>query len=188
MKKYLALVQLSTILVSAAICSVAIADIHYFVQMNVNAQETELEITTPRKDAGGCPLGKKKGCIRANRGDQIKFSFQLTGDAKCTLADGASWKLSEVFLGGKNSSGKPDPNGWGGLSGDAEVTHDFDFADAAKGTLKSLSRSDRQLTFFDKNEHKYEIWYLVTADCVDRNNSVLKTISVDPRVVNEGKL
>ena len=74
MKKYIALVQLSAILAAAGVCSVAMADIHYFVQMKVNNQETELDIKTPKGDAGGCTGFKKKGCIRANKGDEIKFS------------------------------------------------------------------------------------------------------------------
>ena len=167
----------------------AMADIHYFVQMKVNAQESELTIKTGRKEAGGCPAGKRKGCIKANQGDEIKFSFLLAGNTKCSEADDARWKLSEVLLGGKDSGSKPDANGWGGFTNDAEVTSDFDFADAATGKLApTATLGDRQMTFEDRNGYEYDIWYLVKADCVDGEGTVLKTISVDPRVINKGKL
>ena len=176
---------LATVLSIAGFCSVAVADIHYFVQMKVNSQETKLDIKTNKGDAGGCSGSSKKGCIRANQGDQIKASFLLAGNTKCKEAAGSYWKLGDVFLGGKNSSGKPTT--WGGFDNDQQVKDDFYFSNAAEGKLNSTKVNDRQITIEDKNSSIYEIWYKVTADCVDTAGLVLKTISVDPRVKNEGK-
>lgn len=188
MRKNMFLSQLAmTVLVTGA-CSVALAGSqHYFVQMVVNSSESELTITTDRGDAGGCKLGAKKGCIRANRGDDVRFSLLLSGSNRCSLGENSTWKLAEVMLGGKNSPRKPQT--FGGFENETEVTSDFVFANKATGVLKpDTTPSDRQITIHDKNKHAYEVWYLVTADCVDTNGAVLKTISVDPRVVNEGDL
>lgn len=174
-------------LVVAGSCSVALAESHYFIQMNVNSAESELNITTDRGDAGGCSIGSNKGCIRANKGEEIKFSLLLSGNTACSLGEGANWKLADVMLGGKNSSRKPQA--WGGFESETEVTADFDFANKSTGVLNpATARNDRQITIHNKNQYAYKVWYLVTADCVDNNGSVLKTITVDPRVVNEGKL
>ena len=166
--------------------SLALADVHYFIQMHVNDAETEMVIDTRKGDAGGCSgLNRKKGCIRANRGDQIKVSFLLSGNAKCSASEGAVWKLGDVVLGGKNSSSKP--GSWGGFGSDTQVTNDFDFADAGKGILNTISPSnDRQITITDKNKSSYIIFYKVTADCVDASGNSLKTIATDPRIENKG--
>lgn len=187
MNKYIVLPQLALSLMVAGTCSVALADSHYFIQMNVNNAESELTITTDRGDAGGCKLGARKGCIRANKGEDVKFSLLLSGNSNCSLGERSKWKLGDVMLGGKNSSRKPQT--WGGFENETQVTSDFDFADKATGVLNLASaKSDRRITIHNKNQHAYEVWYLVTADCVDKNGAVLKTISVDPRVINEGKL
>lgn len=187
MRKHMILPQLTMTLMVAVICSVAVADSqHYFIQMSVNNDESGLTINTARGDAGGCKLGSKKGCIRANKGDDVKFSLLLSGSTKCSLGDRSNWKLADVMLGGKNSSRKPQT--FGGFETDTEVTSDFDFANKATGVLKpATANTDRQITIHNKNQYAYEVWYLVTADCVDNTGAVLKTISIDPRVVNEGK-
>lgn len=188
MRKHVILSQLAMTLIVAGTGSVALADSqHYFIQMNVSTDESELIIKTARGAAGGCKFGAKKGCIRANKGDDVKFSLLLSGSNKCSLGDKSKWKLAEVMLGGKNSSGKPQT--FGGFESETEVTSDFDFANKATGVLNpATANNDRQITIQNKNQYAYEVWYLVTADCVDKNGAVLKTITVDPRVVNEGKL
>ena len=188
MRKHMIFSQLAMTLVVAGAGSVAVADSqHYFIQMNVSADESELTISTARGAAGGCKLGSQKGCIRANRGDDVKFSLLLSGSNKCSMGDDSKWELGEVKLGGKNSPRKPQT--FGGFETDTEVTSDFDFANKATGVLNpATAKSDRQITIHNKNQYAYEVWYLVTADCVDKNNAKLKTITIDPRVINEGKL
>jgi len=175
----------------SGICTVAVADIHYFVQMKVNQQEDELVIKTNKGDAGGCTGSKYKGCVKANRNDDIKVSFLLAGNTKCNLENGVKWKLADVILGGYYTSGdgsKPEDDGWGGFAVDSDVDQDFTFADLATGVLKPVSaKTDRQIIIRDKNTNVYGVWYKVTADCIDASGGIVKTISVDPRVINEGK-
>lgn len=180
--KYLVLIFFLT-----GIWSVVVADTHYFVQMNVDPNETKLVITTNKGDAGGCRgFSKKKGCVLANHGDRdVKVSFLLAGDVKCNAGIGAKWKLGNITLGGKDSSGKPTT--WGGFAADLAVLADFDFYDAVSGVLNSAApKSDRQITILDKNSSAYVVWYKVTADCLDAGGAVVKSIMTDPRIVNEG--
>lgn len=174
-------------LILVCVCFNVQADTQYFVQMKLNAQESGLEITTHKFDAGCSGFGKKKGCITAHKGDKnLKFSFLLAGKTKCTRPDGDHWKLSQVSLGGKGSSSKP--NTWGGFASDTEVTHDFDFSDPVTGVLNPAGPSnDRQITISDKNDYAYEVWYKVEAICVDvKDAPVGSPINADPRIINEG--
>jgi len=178
--------RLFLIFLLTGICSVAVADIHYFVQMTVHASENELTIKTDRNSAGGCRIGREKGCVRAKQGERdIKLSFLLAGNTKCNLTNGVDWKLKDVTLGGKNSSSKP--SSWGGFGTDGDVKGDFDFQDADTGVLNPYTTpSDRQITILDKNKNAYFLYYKVTAECLDGSGNVLKTITTDPRVINEG--
>jgi hypothetical protein len=175
----------------ALICSNAFADTHYFVQMKLNPQQDELVITTNKKDTGSCKTTwSKKGCVRAEKGVRdIKVDFLLAGKNKCELDGGDHWKLNSVMLGGKDLGSKPDSDDqWGGFQTDTNVMKDFDFLDAAKGTLNPAGpASDRRITISDKNGYEYIVWYKVEAICVDRSgNQVGDAIYTDPRIENEG--
>ena len=60
-------------------------------------------------------------------------------------------------------------------------------ADAASGQLNGESGSnDQSIVIFDANTHEYDIWYKVTAVCVDGSGSVVDTVETDPRIKNGG--
>ena len=164
----------------------AAADIHYFVQMKVNAQETELVIKTAKGDAGDCQSSnRKKGCIRANKFDQIKVSFLLAGDTKCSETDGEKWKLKDVTL-AKDASSKPTT--WGGFTAGGDVDKDLNFKNPGTGVLNTVgTNSDRQITIENRNQSKFVVWYKVAAVCVDSSGATLKTITTDPRMENGGR-
>ena len=186
-KTYKGLQGLLLISFLLGVSAVAVADIHYFVQMRVNANETDLVIKTQKGDAGGCSgFSRKKGCVRANVNDDIKVSFLLAGNSKCDATEGGEWRFKDVTLGGLDGSSKP--SAWGGFATGDKVDKDFKFLNPATGVLAPETKSDRQLTIRDKNQSEYIVWYKVTAECVDAGDKVYKEITTDPRIENKGTI
>ena len=183
MKNHLAenrLLQLLVVLAAIGFYSVAQAQrTNITVQLELNGNQKKLEVTT----RGQCSNNNHNGCIVVRQGTQARINFSFVGKKQCKLPGGVSWKVGEVFLGGKGSLSKPGR--WGGL--DEQVQADFNVADAASGLLNKESGSnDQSIVIFDDNHNKYDIWYKVTAVCVNGDGSVIDTVETDPRIKNEG--
>lgn len=149
------------------------------VQLTLNNSQTMLDITT----RGNCSDNNQNGCVEVGKNKKARINFSFTGRRKCDQQEGARWKLDEVYLGGKNSPGKP--GSWGNL--DAEVQADFNVADATSGLLnKEGGSNDQSIIIFDQNNYAYDIWYLVTAVCMGTDGSRLAVIESDPRIKNGG--
>ena len=175
------LLQLVTVLVAFGFCSIAQAQVkNYPVQIQVNSTETELLV----EERGICNSNNHNGCIEVPPKKKARIKFTM-GAKNCKQPDGEKWEIGEVYLGGKNSSSKPGPSDWGNL--DSEVEADFNVADVVTGRLNKESGSNKNSTvIFDENLADYDIWYKVTAVCVDRNGKALKKLETDPRIKNGG--
>lgn len=151
------------------------------VDLVINANQTQI---TP-ETRGNCGRQNHPGCVQTTRASHANINFRLGNQyTSCNRAAGATWRLSAVYLGGKNSPVKP--TSWGTL--DAEVTADFNFADAASGRLNLENGSnDRRLSISDANQYTYDVWYTVEAQCVGTDGTVLDTLLVDPRISNVGQ-
>lgn len=172
--------QLLTVLAVTGFCSLAQAQVdNIAVQLALDGEQSMLNVTT----RGNCSDNNHNGCVSVHQGKQARINFTLVGNKQCNRADGGGWELGEVYLGGKNSQGKPGY--WGNLDG--EVQADFNVADAASGQLNGESGSnDQSIVIFDANNYEYDIWYKVTAVCVDGSGSVVDTVETDPRIKNGG--
>ena len=150
----------------------------YNIDMELNAAQTEMRAVT----RGNCD---HDGCVQTEKGHDADIHFHLKNEfTDCNRAAGATWELTSVYLGGKNSPTKP--SAWGGL--DAEVTSDFDVFNAASGVLNHTNGSNkRKISISNKNEYVYDIWYTVVASCVATDGTVLGILELDPRVSNVGK-
>ena len=175
--------QILAVAVAFGFFSVAQAQVdNYPVEVKLNGDQTKLIITTK----GRCSHDDHKGCIDVPNKKKARIKFSLK-QKQCTKPDGKNWEIGEVYLGGKNSQSKPGDSGWGGL--DSEVKADFNVADAASGQLdKEAGSSKNSIVIFDENDSKYDIWYKVTAVCVDSSGNVLHTAKADPRIKNGGSL
>lgn len=139
------------------------------VQFSVDTSETALEIDTPSQ----CRSGGDNGCVEALPGERIRIQLVLGSNETCS--SGGTWGLSEVYLGGEDSPGKP--SSWGNLN---KATADFD-VDPVTGLVTPENGSNRnQIKFSNQNSQAYDVWYKVTATCGSR------TIESDPRVRNGG--
>jgi len=146
------------------------------VALQVNASQTGMDVTT----RGKCANNNHNGCIDVPANKKVRIQFVLNGNKKC---NGGEWKLSGVYLGGKNSPNKTGT--WGGL--DSEVQSDFSVANASTGRLNPDSGSNKQkIVIFNANQHAYDIWYKVTAVCASESGVVMGTIETDPRIKNGG--
>lgn len=135
-------------------CTAAQAQI--VVNLNVNANESKLEITT----RGACSSApNKNGCVQASGVTQINYN--LTGPATCSA--GGQWALQQVRVSPINS----------------QVAADFN-ANASSGIVTPVSQSARHILIRDQNAAAYTVNYTVTATCGGR------TINSDPRVINDG--
>lgn len=189
MKKYemkSGLMQLLVVMITITFCSVAqAARVNFPIDVALNDDHTALEVETN----GRCANNNHKGCVEVAQGTQARLDFSFTGWKSCSLPDGRRWELGDVYLGGKNSATKP--TSWGGFQNDYEVITDFNFADEATGRLNKEDGSNRNsIVIFDNNNSRtggYDIWYKLTAVCVDRDGNVLETIETDPRIKNGGK-
>lgn len=172
------LMQLTLIVVLAGWYPAAHAQVkNMTVALQVNAAQNGMDVTT----RGSCARKNHNGCVDVPVKKKARIQFILNGNRKC---NGGTWNLSGVYLGGKNS---PEKTGsWGNL--DSEVQSDFSVANASTGLLNPDSGSNKQkIVIFDANKHAYDIWYKVTADCVnDSNGSIMNTINTDPRIKNGG--
>ena len=132
------------------------------VNMNVNASQTGLEVTTP----GACSGSNHPGCIRASGRDPI--TFNLTGNRTCSA--GGNWELDHVALGTVNKS-------VGNIS--AVAASDFN-ANASSGIVTPNNQSTNQILMRNNNTAAYTVWYTVYARCGD------SVINTDPRLENDG--
>lgn len=163
-----------------------------------NPKEVKLEIKDNKlviksgKTANNCALfgNGKKGCIKVLKDEESNIIFHLSGETKCTLESGTTWKLNAVYLGGFNSPEKPDPMKFGFGATDAadyaKVKADFDIADKNTGLVNTISPTDKKLTISDKNQSKYEVWYTIEAKCEREDRKTAHITTTDPRVKNGG--
>lgn len=178
------LVRILVLIVAFGFYSMAHAQrVNHPVELRLNESQTKLEAT----DRGKCSSNNHPGCIEVAPNTQARFNFSLVGNRSCSLPGGSSWILGEVYLGGKGSAS--EPNRWGGFQNDAEVQADFNFSNASAGQLvKEAGSNPGSIVIFDDNvsPNGYDIWYKVTAECVDSNGDVVGTVDMDPRVKNGG--
>ncbi len=174
------LLQLVALLAVTGFYSLAQAQVDNVpIQLALDSGQTRLDVTT----RGNCSANNHNGCVVVHQGKQARINFSLVGNKQCNRAGDGAWELGEVYLGGKNSPNKPGY--WGNL--DSEVQADFNVADAASGRLNGESGSnDQSIVIFDSNNYEYDIWYKVTAVCVDGSGSVIDTVETDPRIKNGG--
>lgn len=184
MKNYLAkhrLSQLLVVLVAIGFYSMAQAQlVNVNVQVQLDDDQNKLEVTT----RGQCSNNNHKGCIHVKQGKQARINFSFGGSPQCNRPGGVSWEIGEVYLGGKDSMSKPDS--WGGL--DAQVQADFSVADAESGRLnKGAGSNKRSIVISNNNNKAYDIWYKVTAVCVNGSGSTVGVpAETDPRIKNGG--
>ena len=180
------MVRLLVVLTAIGFYSAAqAARVDYKVDVRLNDQHSGLDVETK----GKCAKKNHKGCIDVAKGTQAKFRFKLKGNTSCKLQGGKKWVFGEVFLGGKDSEDKP--TSWGGFENDAEVRADFNFANEKTGQLNKEDNSDNDDIYIYNNNNSrvpYDIWYKVTAVCVDKHgNAVGDPIETDPRIKNGGR-
>ena len=184
MKNYLVknrLFQLLVVLVAFGFYSMAQAQlVNVNVQVQLDGDQNKLEVTTK----GQCSDNNHKGCIHVKKGTQARVNFSFVKNTQCKRAGGVSWEIGEVYLGGKGSMSKP--GSWGDL--DAQVQADFSVADAASGRLNKGAGSNKQsIVIMNNNKNAYDIWYKVTAVCVDGSGSTVGVpAETDPRIKNGG--
>ena len=183
MKKYLAYnrrLQLLVVLAAIGFYPVAQAQmVNVNVQMQLDSAQRKLEVTT----MGQCSSHNHNGCIDVKKGTQARINFSFVGNKQCNRSGGVSWEIGEVYLGGKGSLSKS--GNWGGL--DDQVQADFSVADAASGRLNKGAGSNKQSIVITNNNYKaYDIWYKVTAICVNESGSTVAVVETDPRIKNGG--
>ena len=184
MKKYLAknrLFQLLVVLVAIGFYSMAQAQmVNVNVQVQLDGNQNKLEVTT----RGQCGDNNHNGCIHVKEGTKARINFSFVKNTQCNRPGGVSWEIGEVYLGGKDSTSKPAS--WGGL--DAQVQADFSVADAASGRLnKGAGSNKHSIVISNNNKNAYDIWYKVTAVCVnDSGSTVGVPAETDPRIKNGG--
>ncbi len=166
------------------------APVKYTVELEVAAGGTELNVNNDQPSSKKCSSSKAfRGCLKVKAGKKATFTFNMDDVVACGANNAGKWVLRNVYLGGKDSTGKPAANGWGNL--DAEVKADFDVADNGTGRLtpKSTSKSKGgKIKISDANQSRngYEIWYKVEAYCMQGNTTLAGPIMSDPRIVNGG--
>lgn len=135
-------------------------------------------------------VGSKRGCIKVKENEKSEIYFHLSGNLQCTLESGTKWKLNAVYLGGFNSSRKPDKDKFGfKYTSDADfgkVNADFNIADRASGLVTAIEKSDNKFGINNLNQEKYNVWYLVEAICEREDGGDAYITTYDPRVKNEG--
>ena len=144
--------------------------VNHNVELRVNEANGVLDVTT----RGNCGNANHPGCIDVARGTTARFNFSFVGNRACSQAPDSTWVAGEVYLGGKGSADKP--GSWGGFENDTEVQADFSFADASTGRLaKDAGSNQNSIVILNDNNsaNGYDIWYTVTADCVDGDGNVL---------------
>lgn len=172
--------QLFSVLALAGFYPLAQAQVdNLTVQLSLDADQIKLNPTTH----GSCGNNNHPGCINIPADNKARIHFVLTGNRQCNRPRGQTWNLSEVYLGGKNSAGKP--GSWGDL--DAEIEADFNVANSRSGLLNpEPSSNEQQIVIFDGNNYAYDVWYKVVATCVDQGGVAIATIETDPRLENGG--
>lgn len=156
-------VILKRLAVSAVVVPVFSAQAAIVVQMQVNASETGLDITTQ----GTCQNGtNSNGCVKAQGRQPINFN--LVGNRSCSA--GGSWELDSVALGMARKS-------TGNLT--AVAASDFN-ADQSSGEVTANNQSGNSIQIRNNNTAVYDAWYTVYATCGDSE------IETDPRIENDG--
>lgn len=184
MKNYLAknrVLQLMVVLAAIGFYSMAQAQlVNVNVQVQLDGPQKKLEVTT----LGQCSNNNHNGCIHVRKGTQARINFSFVKNTQCKRPGGVSWEIGEVYLGGKGSMSKP--GSWGDL--DAQVQADFSVADAASGRLNKGAGSNKQsIVIINNNKNAYDIWYKVTAVCVNGSGSTVGVAAeTDPRIKNGG--
>jgi hypothetical protein len=157
---------LQTVLVLSTIGFFSIAQAAVVINIEVNDDETALDITTH----GTCnDSSNSRGCIKASGRQQINFN--LVGDKMCSLETGEKWRLDSVVLSESKDAGP----------GISRVASDDFGADANTGRITDkLLHNDQHITVRNNNTAVYDVWYTVYATCGGQ------TIDADPRIKNDG--
>jgi hypothetical protein len=156
------LLQVTAVVSIVGVCSTAQAQATV-VNLQVNASQTKLEITT----RGNCSSNNTNGCLQAT-GNAL-FNFVLTGNKACSA--GGNWKLDNVTLGMSEGSK-------GNIT--AKAAADF-YANQSTGVVTPDSSNDNHIQIKDDNTAVYEVFYTVTATC-----DGMPSIDSDPRIFNDG--
>ena len=154
--------QLTAVISIVGVCSTVQAAATV-VNLQVNASQTKLEITT----RGNCSTNNTNGCLKAS--GKAQFNFVLTGDKSCSA--GGNWKMANVVLGMSEGSK-------GNITSKAAA--DFN-ANQSSGVVTPDSSNDSHIQIKDDNTAAYEVFYTVTATC-----NGMPSIDSDPRIINDG--
>lgn len=159
-------------------------------EIKLEIVDNELKITS-KKTANDCPLfgSGGKGCIKVKKGEKSAIEFHLKSN-KCTLESGTKFELNAVYLGGYNSSKKPDPSKFGFDNTDQadydKVNKDFNIADRSSGLVTTIEKKENKLSIYNNNQSKYTVWYKVEAICKREDGKTAHVRHSDPRVKNGG--
>lgn len=154
--------KLTLILFIVGFSSVAQAQV--VVNMEVDASQTGLTVTTP----GNCPSANHPGCVNNNGQGRQPINFNLTGNRGCSA--GGNWALDHVALGmAEKTVGNLTP----------QAAADFN-ADQSSGRVTPNTQSANHIQVRNNNTSAYVVWYTVYATC---DGSVIET---DPRIENDG--
>lgn len=156
------LLQVTAVISIVGVCSTVQAAATV-VNLQVNASQTKLEITT----RGNCSSNNTNGCLKATGNAQ--FNFVLTGNKSCSA--GGMWKLANVVLGMSEGSK-------GNIT--AKAAADF-YANQSSGVVTAHTSSDSHILIKDDNTAVYDVFYTVTATC-----DGMPPIDSDPRIRNDG--
>lgn len=158
-------------------------------EVKMTIEDNKLVITTP-KNENDCPWYESRdvGCFKVKKNKKSEIYFHLTGDTKCTLESGKDWELNAVYLGGYNFDDKPAKFGFE-TTADPDydkVNEDYNIADRKSGLVTTTAKSEKKLTIYNKNQHKYLVWYKIEAICKRTDGKPPHVTTSDPRAKNGG--
>ncbi|MDH4019477.1 MAG: hypothetical protein OEU84_07740 [Xanthomonadales bacterium] len=157
------------------------------VKMTINSNK--LVITSPKNENDCQSIAENnEGCIKVKKNKKSKIYFQLTGDTKCSLANGTNWELNAVYLGGYDSPSKPGSFGFDSTSDDnwKKVESDFTVTNRTSGEVKTIEKSAKKIGINNENQNAYVVWYKIEAICKRSDGNAPYVTTSDPRVRNDG--
>ena len=170
-----------------AIASTASAKNPKEVKMTINSNK--LVITSPKNENDCQSIAENNaGCIKVKKNKKSKIYFHLTGDTTCSLTNGTNWELNAVYLGGYESSSKPGSFGFDSTSTAnwKKVESDFEVTNRTSGKVKTIEKSAKKLSIYNKNQNAYVVWYKIEAICKRSDGNAPYVTTSDPRVRNGG--
>ena len=156
-------------------------------EVKMTIEDNKLVITTP-KNENDCPWYESRdvGCFKVMKNKKSEIYFHLTGDTKCDLEYGTNWELNGVYLGGYNSASKPAKFGFETTADYDKVHADYNIEDRKSGRVTTTAKSEKKLTIYNKNQHKYLVWYKIEAICKRTDGKPPHVTTSDPRAKNGG--